>query len=134
MQLNKTLIKKLNEKKCAFMQMTFDEDYVIKDNKPDVLMIVCATGIPEIEEVRVSNSSIWVNGKMNFEIMYRQEGSVNNPEVIKGSIPLQEKILVENVKDNEVPKVNCEVEDLSVSIINSRKISIRGNINIESKV
>ena len=43
MQLNKTKIKKLVEKNYAFTQMTFDEDYVIKDNKPDVLLIVCAT-------------------------------------------------------------------------------------------
>ena len=46
MQLNKTKIKKLVEKNYAFTQMTFDEDYVIKDNKPDVLLIVCATGMP----------------------------------------------------------------------------------------
>lgn len=134
MQLNKTKIKKLVEKNYAFTQMTFDEDYVIKDNKPDVLLIVCATGMPEVEEVRASNNSVWVTGRMNFEIMYRQEGTGNNPEVIKGAIPFQEKLMVENTNEGEVPKVNCEVEDLSVNIINSRKISIRGIINIESKV
>ena len=84
MQLNKQKIKNLIEKNYTFSQMTFDEDYVIKDNKPDVLLIVCATGMAEVEEVKSANNSVWVTGRMNFEIMYRQDGNGNVPEVIKG--------------------------------------------------
>ena len=134
MQLNKQKIKNLIEKNYTFSQMTFDEDYVIKDNKPDVLLIVCATGMAEVEEVKSANNSVWVTGRMNFEIMYRQDGNGNVPEVIKGTIPFQEKLMVENIEDGDISKINCDVEDLSVNIINSRKISIRGIINIESRV
>lgn len=130
MQLKKQIVKQNTEIAHAFSQITFDDDYIVKDNKPDVIKIICSGGRPEIEETRVMNEAVWITGKMNFEVLYRGDGD-QIPENIKGSIPFQEKLNVQNLSETDRVKTYCQVEDLTIATINSRKLSIRGLMNVE---
>lgn len=131
MELKKQVIKQSDEKIKAFSQITFDDDYIVKDHMPDVMKIICASGKAELEEKRVVSEAVWLTGNIRFEVMYRSDGGGQLPEVIQGTIPFQEKVAVENVKEMDQLQVFFQVEDLSASIINSRKLAIRGLMNVE---
>ena len=131
MELKKQVIKQSDEKIKAFSQITFDDDYIVKDHMPDVMKIICASGKAELEEKRVVSEAVWLTGNIRFEVMYRSDGGGQLPEVIQGTIPFQEKVSVENVKEMDQLQVFFQVEDLSASIINSRKLAIRGLMNVE---
>ena len=131
MELKKQVIKQSDEKIKVFSQITFDDDYIVKDHMPDVMKIICASGKAELEEKRVVSEAVWLTGNIRFEVMYRSDGGGQLPEVIQGTIPFQEKVSVENVKEMDQLQVFFQVEDLSASIINSRKLAIRGLMNVE---
>lgn len=131
MELKKQVIKLNDEKIRAFSQITFDDDYIVKDHMPDVSKIICASGKAELEEKRVVSEAVWLTGTIRFEVMYRSDGAGQLPEMLQGTIPFQEKVMVENVKENDQLQVFFKVEDLSASIINSRKLSLRGLMNVE---
>ena len=120
MELKKQVIKQSDEKIKVFSQITFDDDYIVKDHMPDVMKIICASGKAELVEKRVVSEAVWLTGNIRFEVMYRSDGGGQLPEVIQGTIPFQEKVSVENVKEMDQLQVFFQVEDLSASIINSR--------------
>ena len=48
MELKKQVIKQSDEKIKVFSQITFDDDYIVKDHMPDVMKIICASGNAEL--------------------------------------------------------------------------------------
>lgn len=112
-------------------QVTFDHDYVIKDNKPDALRIVCQNGWIKVDEVKSAGENIWVSGNIEFELLYKGENTEGKAEAVKDVIPFQEKIVLEGVCDGDSIRVYAALEDLSIGIINSRKLFVRGIINMD---
>lgn len=132
MELKQQIIKRNDEKIREFAQITFDDDYIVKDHMPDVVKIICASGKAELEEKRIVSGAVWLTGAICFHIMYRSDTGGQLPEVIQGTIPFQEKIVVENLEESDQLQVFLKIEDLSVAIINSRKLSLRGLMNVEA--
>lgn len=130
MQLKWNEIKQNIVSDRAFSQITFDDDYVIRDNKPDVGRIVCIKGTAVAEDQKLVNGSLWLTGKVLYEMLYLQEDG-HKPVAISGTVPFQEKIMMDNVQEEHKPKVFSRVEEISAAIINSRKVSVRGLLDVE---
>lgn len=130
LELEKVEIKKIREKSREFSQITLDDDYIVKDNKPDVVKIIHTRGNLVFEEAKISNQAVWITGKLEFSVLYRSDDEYNKLEVLNGSIPFQEKMLMDGVDDLEPVKLQAHMEDLSVGLINSRKLAIRAVINL----
>lgn len=131
MDLKKQSVRQNIEKAKEFLQITLDDDYIIKDNKPDALKIICCQGSAEIEDRRISGESVWITGKLVFSVLYRCDDSNRKPEALKAAIPFQEKVYVAGIEESDRINICCKVEDLSVGLINSRKMSVRALLNIE---
>ena len=130
MDLRQQYIKRDRQIAKEYAQITFDDDYIVKDNKPDILKVICTSGNVFVEEIKTINEAVWVSGKVNFYIIYRSDmGSM--PERIDGMIPFQEKIFVDNLSELDSVKVSGKIDDIMVSIINSRKVSVKGIISFE---
>ncbi len=125
MELEKQSVKRIREKCRAFSQITLDDDYIVKDSKPDVVKMIHTQGKILFEESRVSNQAVWITGKLEFQMLYRSDDEHNKLEVLNGSIPFQEKIVMDGVEEMDPVKLNAELEDLSVGLINSRKLAVR---------
>lgn len=134
MELNSRMIKQTREKNRAFSQITLDDDYIVKDNKPDVIKIIHTDGTIVFEETKLTNQSLWINGKLEFRVLYRSDDDNHKLEVLSGSIPFQEKLVMEGAQEMDPIRVSGELEDLSVGIINSRKLSIRAVANLKAVV
>lgn len=130
MELRQQYIKRDREIAKEYAQVTFDDDYIVKDNKPDILKVICALGDVLVDEIKTINEAVWVSGKVSFFIIYRSDrGSM--PEQIDGMIPFQEKLFVDNLSELDCVKVSGKIDDIMVNIINSRKISVKGIISFE---
>lgn len=131
MELNKQSVRQSIEKAKEYLQITLDDDYIIKDNKPDALKIICSRGEAEIEDNRISGESVWITGKLVFNVLYRTDEPDKRPEAIRAAIPFQEKVYVPGIEEGDKINISCKVEDISVGLINSRKLSVRALVNIE---
>ena len=117
----------------AFAQITIDDDYIIRDNKPDVLRVIYTRGDVMLEDARVGNGNVWITGKLQFKSLYQSDDSGFRLDSVLGEIPFQEKVVLENADEMTNISVDVSIEDLSVGIINSRKLMVRAVLNIAVK-
>ena len=130
MELNKHICTQLEENGKAFTQITLDDDYIVRDNKPDALRIIYTKGDVLLEDTKVGNQVVWVTGKLRFSTLYQSDDENRRLESITGEIPFQEKLVMDDVEDGDEVSVNIQIEDLSSGIINSRKLAVRAVLNI----
>ncbi len=133
MEFEKQIIKMNQEKGSAFTQITLEDDYIVPDARPDVLKIIHTKGSLLFDEPKVSNQALWINGRMNFTVLYRSEDSTRKLETVSGAIPFQEKLSMDNLEETDDIRIKGSFEDISASLINSRKLAVRAIVNIEAK-
>lgn len=125
MVLKKKYIHRNQEKGQAVSQLTLDDDFNISDHKPDVVKVIQDKGEIRLEEVRVSDGHVWVKGTLEFAILYKSDQSQMRIASLTGSIPFQENLGMDQVTETDTVKIHTQIEDLSIGIINSRKLNIR---------
>ena len=130
MELNRHICTQLIENAKSFSQITLDDDYIVRDNKPDVVRVIYSKGNVRIEDIRVANQGIWITGKLYFSALYQSDDENHRLESVNGEVPFQEKVVLEEVEEGDDVAVDMTIEDLSVGIINSRKLVIRAVVNV----
>lgn len=119
--------------KCsAETQITLEDDRNVPDQKPDMERIVLRRGEVKTEEIKATEDKVNVKGKLLFTILYlTEEGGVS---YIEGQLPFEEQIYMECIQNGDNVEVEAELEDLSIEMINSRKLSIRALLSLELEV
>ncbi len=122
--------------KCkAKTQMTLEDDVIISDSRPDAVKLIMDRGNIIIGEVKVSDDHVSIKGRLEFYVLYLAEkgtassgmGDVVNMD---GSIPFEELVFMEGVQGTDSVNVDWELEDLSIGLINSRKLSIQSVVSL----
>lgn len=126
MELEKNFIHKNEMLASAYSQASVEDDYNLPDYKPDMMKLIDAKGFVEVEETKVSSQSVFVQGKLKFAVLYRGESVDRGISSLNGEIPFREKINVNGVEELDPVTVRADVADLGISVINSRKLSLRG--------
>ncbi len=120
-------------KLSAGTQITLDDDRNIPDSKPDVNTLVFEQGKVKIDEVKPSNEHVTVKGRLMFNVLYQTgEGEVALASV-SGEIPFEEQIIMSGVTSGDNVDAVAMLEDLSVTMINSRKINVQAVVGINLK-
>lgn len=133
MELNRHICTQLIERTKCFSQITLDDDYIVRDNKPDVMRVIYSKGNVLVEDVRAGNQGVWITGKLLFSTLYQSDDENHRLESVNGEVPFQEKILMDEVEEGDNITVDMNIEDLSVGIINSRKLTIRAVVNVMAR-
>lgn len=134
MELVKRNIHMDRVKTRAVSQFTPEDDVNIPDSKPDVDALQLSKGTLVVEEIRPGTDAVNVKGNLEFTVLYhtREEGS--RLEVMSGRIPFDERIFLGGAVPSDTVTVEGDVEDLTVSMINSRKLSIRSLVTVTAWV
>ena len=111
-------------------QITLDDDMVVPDKFPDVRNKITEDGGIMVESVKVSPNKVNVIGKLNFKMMYKAVSSEDGIHRLDGSIPFDENINMDGIEEGDTINVDFDVDDLTISVINSRKISIKAIITV----
>ena len=128
------LIKKnihMDRIKCkASTQITMEDDINITDSRPDVYQLIEEQGEVVIDEIRAVQDHVYVKGKLEFSVLYLSDDDVRRPASMQGSIPFDEQIYMEGVAPTDSVSIKKDLEDLSVGMINSRKLSVQSLIRL----
>ena len=125
MELERRILHKNKEVGRAFSQVTLDDDYNLPDFKPDLTKVIRERGELSFEEIHVNNGHVWFKGFLAFHILYRTDLDSKRINSLRGEIPFQESLSIDGAKELDPVKLTGRIEDISVSVINSRKLSIR---------
>ena len=121
----------MDRMKCeAQTQIALEDDINIADIKPDVFSVVTENGEVEIEEVRALEDHILVKGKLHFCILYISDEEIHRPAGMGGTLSFEERLFVKGVQTGEIAFAEGRTEDLSVGMINSRKLSVQALLRL----
>lgn len=132
------LIKKNIHMDClkskASNQITLEEDFNLPDVKPDMDKIIFKEGDIRIDEVKASGDHVMVRGKLLASLLYASTDSGEQLARVQKEMPFEETVFLEGVESGDNVDYSYEIEDFSVSMINSRKASIRSIITLKMSV
>lgn len=113
---------------CRSISLPLDDDFNVPDTKPDVKMILRENGRIRVLEKKCNAGRLHVRGELLADVLYLSEesGHVCGMETI---LPFDEMIHMEQ-EDCSGLTVLAELEDITASMIHSRKINIKALITI----
>lgn len=120
--------------KEAVSQITLEEDLNLPENKPDVSALSLQRGTIIIDEIKPGTDCVHVRGRLMYSILYQTQENGCGLVVLEGKIPFEQKINLSGTHTSDAVRVNGMVEDLSISMINSRKLSLQALIALNAIV
>ena len=108
----------------------YDFDCIIPDSLPDMLKILAADAYAETDIISKTNGNATISFKINYKILYLSE----TDKKIKSFSAVSEhtvKVSAGTIKEDDILKVTCRVENVDAHFINSRKISVKTTVCTE---
>ena len=130
MELIKKNIHMEHQINWASTQISLEEDQNISDQKPDAFKIVCKKADTRVKEIKPVEEAVWVKGILEYRLLYLTDEREKQLCSIEGEIPFEEKVYTEKNVSGEGLFVKVKVEDLTIRLINSRKLNIRAILNL----
>ncbi len=118
----------------AVTQITLEDDVNIPDNKPDVSSLSLEKGALFIEEIKPGTDVVNVRGKLAYSVLYHTMEDGSRLVLLEGKIPFEEKINLRGVTFSDTVMVDGAVEDLTIGLINSRKLRVQSVITLHACV
>ena len=118
----------------AVTQITLEDDVNIPENKSDVSTLNLEKGEVIVEEIKPAADMVTVRGHLSYVILYHTMEEGSSLVVLEGSLPLEEKIHLQGAVPSDTVTLDCDVEDLTVSMINSRKLNIQSLVTLTARV
>ena len=125
----------MDQIKCsAVTQVTIEDDINITDSRPDVYQLVTEQGSVNIDEVRAVEDHAHVKGSLRFQVLYLSDEEVRRPACMEGTLTFSETVFLDGVSAGDAVTVKPVLEDLSVGMINSRKLSVQALLTLSLSV
>lgn len=134
MQLVKKEIRTNNHKVSKHVQLTIDEDFNVSDSRQDIDKIIISQGQVVIDDTEPMVDRIRVKGHVSYKILYSVAKAEGELDSMEGSVPFEETINVDDLLPSYDTSISCEMEDLNISMIHSRKIEVKGLIQMKIDV
>ena len=125
MEIIKENVQMLRVKSDATNQITFDEDYNVPDAKPDIGRMIQHKGTVQVDEVNLSDNQAFVKAKLIVELLYVEEQEEGRICSLSAALPIEETLNLEGIESGDKMCLKWDIEDLSLHVINSRKLNIK---------
>ena len=124
MELTTKTIHTATVRGTALTQITLDDDFIVPDVQPDIEHLIADHGNLTITDVRKSPGKAEVNGQIDFQVLYQSPGG-RLADPLTDRLQFSERINLEGLEERDYLQVQGEIEDLTIDVINSRKISVK---------
>ena len=129
MELTTKTIHMATVRGTALTQLTLDDDFIVPDVQPDIERLIADQGNLVISDIRKTPGRAEVSGQLEFNVLYQAPGGqLANP--LSDKLTFSERINLEGLEEKDYLQVQGEIEDLSVDVINSRKISVKAIVTL----
>ncbi len=125
MELIKKNIHMEHCQELAYTQISLEEDQNISDQKPDALRVICKKADVRVGETKVLDDSVLIKGVLAYQVLYLTDEAEKRLCGMSGEIPFEEKIYTNHPCVYDEVRVVTRAEDVTIRLINSRKINIR---------
>lgn len=109
--------------------ITLEDDLVIADSYEDICRVITKSGDVITNDIKLLNGKAVINGSFNFRFLYSASDSNRLHQYI-GSIPFSESVNTDDCKETDNICVKWSVNDISIDVINSRKISLHSILTL----
>lgn len=116
-------LEEMTKKESA--QVIKERDLIVPDGKPDMQAIVQQDGEICIDQIDVTQDRVMYKGRINVCILYRTMGNNKCVYTMKGSIPLEDFMIVEGVNKDQRVDFDYSIEHMSYNILNERKVNVK---------
>lgn len=130
MEIKKTNVHIEQMKECISSQFVLEQDINLSETRPDIAGICMRRAQLVVEEIRPYTDVVQVKGNLEFSLLYQTEGDGCRLERLEGVLPFEETVHMQGVTAGDSVKADSKVEDFSVSVINSRKLSVQSVITM----
>ena len=134
MELLKKNIRMFAETEKITDQITLEEDCIVPDSLPDASKIVWKKAFVRMEDIQADEGRILLNGQLKVQILYLDDTTQHGLHQMEDSIPFQKTQMLGESATLENTQVVWKLEDVTVSMINSRKMGIHGLISFQFTV
>lgn len=124
MELEKRKIYMDRMKYKAGTQIALEDDRNLQDNKPDITRILGQKGYIRLEELKPAPDHVTMRGKLYYKVLYQSDegGQICS---VEGSIPFEEQVHMDGLGTQELVQARWELDDMTIGMINSRKLSVQ---------
>ena len=123
------------ERKCeAVSQITFDEDLNVPDVKPDIGRMIQKKGEIQIDDIQISQGKAYLSGALVVYLLYVSDGPERKIYSLMGNLPIGETMNLEGLENGDKVQVKWDIEDLSIQLINSRKLNMKALVTFTAYV
>src|SRR5574344_2123560 len=111
-------------------QITLDDDIIVSDRLPDISNKITENGNIIVDSIKVFQNKVAVKGKLKFKIIYKALTPAVEIHKIEGTMNFDENINMDGIEEGDTISVDLVIDDLSVSVINSRKVSVKAILTV----
>ena len=115
------------------LQVTLEQDYNVPDNKADIEKMIVENGDIQIQNVKSMPDKMIVKGSLFWRMVYLKDRQSCRLEHMEGELPFEEIVNMDGLTEDAVVRVDCDMEDMRVTMIHSRKVSVRAVVNLKVK-
>ncbi len=114
--------------------MTIEGDLIVPDSKPDILNVLCTSGIVSVYKKEIMEGKMKIDGNINTYIVYLSEDNQNKIRGVNINLDFSEIFHLENVNNKMSPSLEVKIKSIEPKIINGRKISVKVILEVEMKI
>ena len=114
---------------CQTVSFTMDDDFNVPDAKPDVKTILRENGRIRVLEKKCNAGRLHIRGVLLTDVLYISEDGTG-VYGMENELPFDEMLHLEK-EDCSGLTIRAELEDITASLIHSRKINVKALINIK---
>lgn len=111
-------------------QFTIDDDFNVPDSKFDVDKIIEVKGEISIREIETLKDKVKLSGALEFFVLYTVPNENHSLNSLKGEVLFEEIVNIDGVTEETIATVKTELDDLTIGLINSRKLGIKSLIGL----
>lgn len=134
MEFIKKQIQNYTWKVKNVMQFTLDDTINVPENLLDIERLVLVKGNVVIEETQAMVDRFQIKGNLNYQILYCADKDSNTFDSLNGKVPFVEYINADGTKETDYIEVHASLNDLTVTMLHSRKLSLKALIGIDYQV
>ncbi len=118
----------------AVYQASYEDDLNIPENKPDVSCMLLQQGEVEIQEMKAMEGAVQIKGRLLYQLLYATKEEGCALVALEGSLLFEEKVILTGAMPADQVDITARVEDLTIGIINSRKLSVQALVQFQVQI
>ncbi len=134
MELVKNKLATTILKASKYVQFTINDDFNVPDAKEDMERVIAGTGNVLLEDVETLENKVRVSGTVYFKVLYQTAGDDADFQAYEGDVPFEESVNMEGIQAGDKVDVSGQLEDIYITMINSRKFEVRGLVGMKLRV